>query len=51
MTCAFAVNKVWLIAFVLTVDVLFPVGIQLALVAGGLYLAFEGGKAVLGRPG
>ena len=44
---ASALNKVWLIALVLTVDTLFPLGIQLALVAGGLYLAFEGGKAVL----
>ncbi len=48
---ASALNKVWLIALVLTVDALFPLGIQLALVAGGLYLAFEGGKAVLERLG
>lgn len=48
---ASALNKVWLIALVLAVDALFPLGIQLALVAGGLYLAFEGGKAVLERLG
>jgi predicted DNA repair protein MutK len=46
-----ALNKVWLVALVLMVDWLFPLGIQLALVAGGLYLAFEGGKAVLERLG
>jgi predicted DNA repair protein MutK len=48
---ASALNKVWLIALVLMVDALFPLGILLALVAGGLYLAFEGGKAVLERLG
>ncbi len=48
---ASALNKIWLIALVLAVDALFPLGIQLALVAGGLYLAFEGGKAVLERLG
>jgi predicted DNA repair protein MutK len=48
---ASALNKVWLVALVLLVDRLFPLGIQLALVAGGLYLAFEGGKAVLERLG
>ncbi len=48
---ASALNKVWLIALVLTVDAMFPLGIQLALIAGGLYLAFEGGKAVLERLG
>ncbi len=48
---ASALNKTWLIALVLLVDALFPPGIQLALVAGGLYLAFEGGKALLERLG
>jgi hypothetical protein len=48
---ASALNKTWLIALVLAVDTLFPLGIQLALVAGGLYLAYEGGKAVLERLG
>ena len=48
---ASALNKVWLVALVLWVDHLFPLGIQVALVAGGLYLAFEGGKAVLERLG
>jgi len=48
---ASALNKIWLIALVLAVDALFPLGIQIALVAGGLYLAFEGGKAVLDRLG
>jgi uncharacterized protein len=48
---ASALNKIWLVALVLAVDHLFPLGIQLALVAGGLYLAFEGGKAVLERVG
>lgn len=48
---ASALNKTWLIAIVLAVDALFPLGIQLALVAGGLYLAYEGGKAVLERLG
>lgn len=48
---ASALNKVWLVALVLMVDHLFPLGIQLALVAGGLYLAYEGGKAVLERLG
>ncbi len=48
---ASALNKVWLVALVLLVDHWFPLGIQLALVAGGLYLAFEGGKAVLERLG
>ncbi len=48
---ASALNKIWLVALVLMVDRLFPLGIQLALVAGGLYLAFEGGKAVLERLG
>jgi predicted DNA repair protein MutK len=48
---ASALNKIWLIALVLAVDALFPVGILLALVAGGLYLAYEGGKAVLERLG
>jgi predicted DNA repair protein MutK len=48
---ASALNKIWLIALVLAVDALLPLGIQLALVAGGLYLAFEGGKAVLERLG
>jgi uncharacterized protein len=48
---ASALNKIWLIALVLAVDALFPLGIQLALVAGGLYLAFEGGKAALERLG
>lgn len=48
---ASALNKIWLIAIVLAVDALFPLGIQLALVAGGLYLAHEGGKAVLERLG
>lgn len=48
---ASALNKIWLIALVLAVDAVFPLGIQLALVAGGLYLAYEGGKAVLERLG
>lgn len=48
---ASALNKSWLISLVLAVDALFPLGIQIALVAGGLYLAFEGGKAVLERLG
>lgn len=46
---ASALNRIWPIALVPAVDALFPLGIQLALVAGGLYLAFEGGKAVLER--
>ncbi len=48
---ASALNKIWLIALVLAIDALFPLGIQIALVAGGLYLAYEGGKAVLERLG
>jgi predicted DNA repair protein MutK len=48
---ASALNKLWLIALVLAVDAWFPLGIQIALVAGGLYLAYEGGKAVLERLG
>jgi predicted DNA repair protein MutK len=48
---ASALNKIWLIALVLAVDAWFPLGITLALVAGGLYLAYEGGKAVLERLG
>ena len=48
---ASALNKTWLIALVLLVDALFPLGIQLALVAGGLYLAHEGGKVLLERMG
>lgn len=46
-----ALNKLWLIALVLAVDAVFPLGIQVALVAGGVYLAFEGGKALLERLG
>lgn len=48
---ASALNKIWLIALVLAVETWFPLGIQIALVAGGLYLAFEGGKALLERLG
>lgn len=48
---ASALNKIWLIALVLAVDAFFPLGIKIALIAGGLYLAFEGGKALLERLG
>lgn len=48
---ASALNKTWLIALVLAVDAWLPVGIQVALVAGGLYLAYEGAKALLERLG
>jgi uncharacterized protein len=46
-----AINKVWLVAVVLAVSVWLPVAITVALVLGGLYLAFEGGKALLERFG
>lgn len=48
---ASALNKLWLVALVLAVDAWLPLGIQAALVAGGLYLAFEGGKALMERLG
>jgi uncharacterized protein len=48
---ASALNKIWLIALVLAIDAWLPVGIQVALVAGGLYLAYEGAKALLERLG
>jgi predicted DNA repair protein MutK len=48
---ASALNKLWLIALVLAVDHYFPLGIKLVLIAGGLYLAYEGGKALLERLG
>lgn len=46
-----AINKVWLVGVVLAVSVWLPVAITVALVLGGLYLAFEGGKALLERFG
>ncbi len=46
-----AINKVWLVALVLAVSVWLPPLITAALVAGGLYLAYEGGKALLDRLG
>ena len=46
-----AFNKIWLVALVLAVSVWLPALIVVALVAGGLYLAFEGGKAALDRLG
>lgn len=44
---ASALNKLWLIAMVMAIDAWFPLGIRIALVAGGLYLAHEGSKALL----
>ncbi len=46
-----AINKVWLVALVLAVSVWAPVVITVALVLGGLYLASEGGKALMQRFG
>lgn len=46
-----AINKVWLVVLVLAVSVWLPPLITVALVAGGLYLAYEGGKALLDRLG
>jgi predicted DNA repair protein MutK len=46
-----AINKVWLVALVLAVSVWAPPVITVALVLGGLYLASEGGKALLQRLG
>lgn len=46
-----AINKIWLVALVLAVSVWAPVVITGALILGGLYLAFEGGKALLQRFG
>jgi len=46
-----AINKVWLVALVLAVSVWAPLLITGALVLGGLYLASEGGKALLQRLG
>jgi len=46
-----AINKIWLVALVLAVSVWAPVVITVALVLGGIYLAFEGGKALLQRLG
>lgn len=46
-----AINKIWLVALVLAVSVWLPVLITVALVLGGLYLAYEGGKALLDRLG
>jgi predicted DNA repair protein MutK len=46
-----AINKLWLVALVLAVSVWAPLVITGALVLGGLYLASEGGKALLQRFG
>lgn len=42
-------NKLWLVAAILVVDAWVPPLITVALVLGGLYLAFEGGRTVLER--
>lgn len=42
-------NKLWLTAAILAVNAWLPPAITVALVAGGLYLAFEGGRTVLDR--